>query len=206
MRLIFLDIDGVLNSVKSTIALGTCPHPFYPVREGDDKNEFIVGTKGIDPVPAGLINRLAKATGSSIVISSTWRIGHTLPETVNTIAALGIERRLIVGKTDTDSGIRGLQIERFVNGLKSKEGTYSLCHSGLLDSSFIGCSDINLESYVIIDDSQDMTSEQLLHHYVRTSGEEGLTLADTLKAGSILLQNPKFSQRELCKNYEDSII
>jgi len=53
-RIIFLDIDGVLN------ALGT-------------KNRSEDGTRFVDPERVSILNRILKATDASIVLSSSWR-------------------------------------------------------------------------------------------------------------------------------------
>lgn len=55
---IFLDFDGVLNSLRSTLALGGC------------------GERQFDPVAVGLVSRLAEATDAAVVVSSAWRIGN----------------------------------------------------------------------------------------------------------------------------------
>jgi len=53
VKVIFLDIDGVLNSVKTVY------------RSGFDF---------IDPVLVSLLSDIVKATGAEIVLSSTWRL------------------------------------------------------------------------------------------------------------------------------------
>jgi hypothetical protein len=203
MKLIFLDIDDVLVSIKSTVALGTWPHPFYPSRKDDVPGQYITGIYGVDKVTAGLVNRLAAATDSHIVISSTWRLGFTLPYLVNVMGELGIEKSLVIGKTDRDGKIRGDEIARFVEGFKTHPGRILLCKEGYLDSSFFGCTDVTLDSYVIIDDSSDMTPEQLEKHYVHVEYSEGLSLAHTVKAGAILSGDPKFEIKHLVRKKKE---
>lgn len=52
IKIIFLDIDGVLNSHRSAYAYHSCK---------------------LDPVAIELINALVEETGALVVISSTWR-------------------------------------------------------------------------------------------------------------------------------------
>lgn len=59
---IFLDFDGVLNSLASTLALGGC------------------GSRQFDPVCVRLMARLADAADAAVVISSAWRIGSNVEE------------------------------------------------------------------------------------------------------------------------------
>lgn len=57
---IFLDFDGVLNSLRSTLAFGGC-----------GKHQF-------DAVAVDLMARLAGAADARVVVSSAWRIGDTV--------------------------------------------------------------------------------------------------------------------------------
>ena len=62
MKVIFLDIDGVLNSIRSAVALGGYPYHVTP----DHLPTF-------DWVAVGLMQRVCKETGAVCVLSSTWR-------------------------------------------------------------------------------------------------------------------------------------
>lgn len=59
-RIIFLDIDGVLNSMSSAVVYRTA-------------SKF-------SPVSLGIIKELVVSADAYIVISSSWRIGNTLTE------------------------------------------------------------------------------------------------------------------------------
>lgn len=63
MKVIFLDIDGVLCSYRSSIAYGGFPICL-------DKNHI----KKFDHVAVNLIKKLCHETKSKIIISSTWRL------------------------------------------------------------------------------------------------------------------------------------
>lgn len=64
-RILFLDIDGVLNSVRTYIAFGSYPDRLTP--------EHVAA---LDPVALGLIRRMCASAGVSIVLSSSWRVDH----------------------------------------------------------------------------------------------------------------------------------
>lgn len=64
MKVLFLDIDGVINS-----------------HEWCELNPFCLGWEGwkrqIDPALLSLLNQIVEATGASVVLSSTWRFSWT---------------------------------------------------------------------------------------------------------------------------------
>lgn len=65
LRVLFLDIDGVLNSTRTALALGGIPHDLTPANVAK-----------LDPVALALVRNLCRAAGLSVVVSSTWRILH----------------------------------------------------------------------------------------------------------------------------------
>lgn len=64
MKIIFLDIDGVLNNYDILAKADAQPDT-------------------IDPVMVSRVNKIVEATGAKIVLSSTWRIMFGLEQTVN---------------------------------------------------------------------------------------------------------------------------
>jgi hypothetical protein len=72
MKVVFLDIDGVLNSQRSCIAFGGFPHEVV----GYHRDMF-------DEVALRLIRGIVKQAGASVVLSSSWRITHTAHEVAN---------------------------------------------------------------------------------------------------------------------------
>ena len=62
MKVIFLDIDGVLNSHRTAVAFGGIPHT--------TANN---GRSRLDEVAIRLIGGIARAAGAQVVLSSTWR-------------------------------------------------------------------------------------------------------------------------------------
>ncbi|ARU04736.1 hypothetical protein CCO03_08650 [Comamonas serinivorans] len=59
-KILFLDVDGVLNSVKSCAALGGYPHE-------------LTSREGFDWIAIKLLQRLCDSSGVQIVMSSAWR-------------------------------------------------------------------------------------------------------------------------------------
>jgi hypothetical protein len=102
MKVIFLDIDGVLNcSVEKTRDVVTDPD-----RYGSTINEALMSR----------LNRLIKETGAKVVISSTWRKLYTQEEITKLFDVVGFEGE-IIGMTGSSShGFRGLEIREWSGG------------------------------------------------------------------------------------------
>ena len=101
-KFLFLDVDGVLNS--------------YPE----------LRTNGMDyvcPRKIGLVDAIIRKTGCEVVISSTWRIIHTLDELKTMFADEGmINTTSIIGATPSSkSGRRG---EEILSWLSEQEDDY----------------------------------------------------------------------------------
>ena len=94
MKIIFLDIDGVLNAGRST----------YP-------NDNIETNEGrLNEVLVSRLNRLIENTEAKVVISSTWRIGSTVQKIKHALEEAGFDGE-IIGMTPTSShGVRGVEI------------------------------------------------------------------------------------------------
>ena len=63
MKLLFLDIDGVLNSFRSDLVLS---------------NEHTV--ENLDPIAVELVRKVVEITGCVICLSSEWRYKHDFME------------------------------------------------------------------------------------------------------------------------------
>lgn len=101
-NLIFLDIDGVLNS-----------DIWYESIKG--KVKFEKEHSHFDPKAVNMLNDLCKKTNSKVVISSTWRIGKTIEELQQLLNEVGGNFE-IIGKTGRCcSGIRGVEIRNWLN-------------------------------------------------------------------------------------------
>jgi hypothetical protein len=142
LRLIFLDIDGVICTPESYAQFSGSHAP--PVQRCLDA-----------------LNYLCAKSGAFLVISSTWRFeGRMFMR--EWLAKWGV-RVPVVGITEwppLDEG-RGVEIERWLEGYPR-----------------------DVESFVILDDDDDMGS--LSRRHVHVDGAWGLTMADAAKAINIL--------------------
>ena len=127
MKVIFLDIDGVLNSGKYIKSLGADLWD-NPVNQ-------------MDPVAVARLNTITVATKAKIVVSSSWRLPFLthptpLPALQACMKSYGIAGDIIgmtCEKANAVRNRRGKEIQKWIND------NYS-----------------NIEKFVIIDDDSDM--------------------------------------------------
>jgi len=152
-KYLMLDIDGVLNS-----------HRFFAARSAKLADTAYVAGQSytpdesreamLDPEAVARLNRLVERSGAHVVVSSSWRLVHTVPQIGRALRHHGFQHAL-VGRTPYSSignntNRRGLEIATWLRD-NAKE-PYAL---------------------VILDDSADMG--ELLPRLVRTTYDEGLT-------------------------------
>jgi hypothetical protein len=144
MKIIFLDIDEVLNSVSSTI---------YNKQRWVSSHDF----EGFSPIAVALLKQLVIETDAKIVLSSTWRLHYDTPEDcINDFEAkmwkyYKWKEFPIIGMTPKEvskpKSCRGDEIKEW------------------MDLHYV-------ENYVIIDDSTDMLDSQQ-YHFVRVDYRTG---------------------------------
>lgn len=179
MKIIFLDIDGVLNSSRSVITkIGPMPTAATSSAAqellalcGPDELEYSVqfGLNTIDPVCVALLNMLLKKAEESaevaLVLSSThrrflcnsiapFRSKAHLHALRLYLMAMGINVPQFFSITPTLDGIRGLEIKEWFN--------------------MVLTTDLH-DEYVILDDAADMLPGQPL---VRINAQHGFSFSD----------------------------
>lgn len=148
MRLVFLDIDGVLNSFEKCIDLNLSHSEWCP----ETMNAFGI-TLDVFPEHIERVNRITEETGAKIVLSSSWRVGY-LADWADVIIHLhnsGL-RGFLVGRTPHGSGLntRGKEIEAW----------------------FTDHPDEKIESFVILDDDDKM--DPFMDRLIRTDHQKGI--------------------------------
>lgn len=147
MKIIFLDIDGVLNNMDA-IESERCT-----MGEGMWNGDTSRSGSGFDPRNMEQLSRILEATDAHIVISSSWRKLHDLDELRAVFANWGIDPEVIIGATpSTDRGHRGQEINIWLNSF--------------------GRNGRQVHQWAAIDDDSDFHSEQPLF---KTSFQWGLT-------------------------------
>lgn len=167
MKVLFLDIDGVLNSVdwfKRRSKLTAEEEVII------SKEDYLV-RRHIDPEAVHRMNLVAEKTGCKFVLSSTWRLLSGVDMTSKVLKRAGATFELLdmtpeCARMDTfsnglfDEGERGAEIYEWLQA-----------HPGV-------------ESFVIVDDASDMGA--LRDRLVRTNNEVGLQYSDVQKILAML--------------------
>jgi hypothetical protein len=102
MRVVFLDIDGVLNS--DPFLSESCQGRFVP--HGDI----------IDRIAVGFLNEIVEKSGAKIVISSSWRNGFKWDALVDLLRIVGVKGDIIDKTPRTFSYLpRGAEIAKWLS-------------------------------------------------------------------------------------------
>lgn len=91
-KVIFLDIDGVMNSVG------------LRVQDPRGLVDFL------EPGPVATLNTIIAITGAAVVVSSTWRLTTPFPELVASFAAAGCTAQIVDITPEIDARQRGLEV------------------------------------------------------------------------------------------------
>lgn len=149
-NIIFLDIDGVLNC-----------QVFYEKRHEKKKDlDFDIDypKSEICTERIGWLNELCETTDTSIVISSTWRLGRSISELQDILNSCGATFT-VIGKTDHTGYERGTEISKWLKDNSEK---------------YFNVPYYYFYRYAIIDDDGDMLLWQA-NHFFQTDNYSGLT-------------------------------
>lgn len=149
-KIIFLDFDGVLNSRDYFIFR----HYIWKIKKffGADNLAHYRRSHELSRIYVRRLNKIIKKTDAYIVVSSVWRLGHTIEELREILVEKGFKypEKLISKTGRSNDGIRGGEIQEW------------------LDEYFP-----QSENFIILDDDSDML--HLMPHLVKTQFETGLT-------------------------------
>lgn len=146
MKIIFLDIDGVLNSMNGLIKRG-----------GQSLMDLYVEHIAI-------LREILYITDARIVISSTWRKGRTVEQLKQLFYNYELPSKYIIDKTPS---LKGKEI--VINGK-----TYSDTKRGHeIEKWLEDNKELDIEEFVILDDDSDMAN--LMDKLVQTDYDYGLT-------------------------------
>lgn len=159
MKVIFLDVDGVLNSelIAREWELKTRKGGWGGFFAPDDVIT-VADTKWGDEL-VKRVRRIVDETGASIVMSSTWRLHFDVPKFKEMFKLYGWDAP-VIDTTPRLSGGRGLEVNKWLNTNP-------------------------VDAYVIIDDVDQFMATQK-PYYVQTDIMTGITEDDVEKAIKIL--------------------
>ena len=182
MKIVFLDIDGVVNH-RGYLGRGERKDPpteaeaeIAPrIRDAVSwecyrLDSVMLDLRSIDPTRVVLVQQLIAMTGAKVVISSSWRHGQTVEGMRLLLAHHGLDAESVIGMTPTtvllpDGKIaeRGHEIQAWLDA-----------HP-------------DVESFVILDDDRDMA--HLSDRHVKTDNHVGIT-PDNVQAAGVILDCP----------------
>jgi hypothetical protein len=161
MRIIFLDFDGVLNTIA------------YLMRMGERWTSRTPEAHALDPELVGRLNAIVDATGALVVVSSSWRHGRTVPQLQDLLSARGFKGTVL---DTTPRSVPCLnELSRRMCGDRGDE-----IRAWLNGRHYV------IAGYVVLDDSGDM--DAVRDHFVQTATNEGLTDDHVSRAITILLE------------------
>lgn len=173
-KIIFLDIDGVLNHQN-----------WFSRRHKEvDQNDIVSHYPfyEFDPESVEQLNRIINETGAKIVVSSTWRLGRTITQLQEILDRVGFIGEVIdktpnfhAKGTDNDGERIGYTIPRGCEidwWLDNKGKFQRINWSTEEQQKYIDKAIV--KNYVILDDDSDMLYGQR-EHFVKTYTMNGLT-------------------------------
>jgi hypothetical protein len=172
VRVIFLDIDGVLNSVEFQ------QRRVLPPNISQYEGWLRDAERSIDPDAVARLNRIIDATGAVCVLSSTWRKDTPLSRMSRILRHRGFVGHLFAATPAL--------VEQLPSGILIAKERGDEIRAWL---DMLG-PDNQPETFVVLDDDSDMTAVDSA--LVQTSWERGLTDADADRA-ILLLNTPELA-------------
>jgi len=169
MRVVFLDMDGVLNSAEY---FGSNPDLDADTSTAPDPKDDYWWTRMINPTSVERLNAIVALGDAKVVISSSWRY-HCTPEDMQRYLSSRGFTGEVIGRTPLSNemppglanrGLRGLEIEVWL--VKNKH--------------------LNVENFVILDDMGDGAFAHMAPYLVRTSWARGIQPEDVARTLAIL--------------------
>lgn len=111
MKILFLDLDGVLNSsayfqsLAERVAQGL----------GDESSLQQYASAMLDPEAIWELNRIVQATSAVVVISSSWRHGHPLTHISRMLRFRGFEGHIIGATPELPHGVHTPAFQKFLD-------------------------------------------------------------------------------------------
>jgi hypothetical protein len=173
ISVLFLDVDGVLNS-----------HNYWTTLEG--RRSAVVETEAslqeyaqgmIDPDAVAELNRIVKATGAVVVLSSSWRHAHSMTHMNRMLQFRGFEGFLVGATPELPHGVQTPAFKAFLQANPEHWTGRVNCRGNEIQAWLDSMAKV-VSKFVILDDDSDFA--HLEPFLVKTPHSTGLTpeLAD----------------------------
>lgn len=156
VKVIFLDIDGVLNNNQSDRVI--------------IKAES--GRHVVSPTRVKILNCLIRESGAKLVVTSTWRLGETIESMTQILHDIGVVDFKIIGITPNLPETYTLRGNEILAWVKENVSLLGVKHY------------YEFKSYVILDDDSDMLYWQK-NNFIHVDPEIGLSVRDICRACNI---------------------
>ncbi len=174
-KVIFLDIDGVLNS-NIYFRSYEYAEARATAQMGDDRNYGDDYKLMIDDAAVALLNEVIERTKAKIVLSSSWRLHFDLNEMQDMLNRSGFEGKLI-GRTP-----RGMEIDPEIAGSPPMRMGVHYARGYEIQQWLVQTK--HKDKFVILDDTNDFV--HLTPYLVRTDPNVGLVQEDVEKLVKML--------------------
>jgi hypothetical protein len=144
LRVIFLDFDGVLNSVRYILGNRAWKKDGSWKKTRDRHAIYAMWKTQIDRRAVRRLNRIVRATGARIVVCSTWRLIHPVGRLRRLLRDRGFVGSVIGATPDIEHAARGMECAAWLARHRRP-----------------------IESFVALDDMDDY--EPMMSRLVRTS-------------------------------------
>jgi hypothetical protein len=154
VKVLFLDIDGVLNSADW---YGRRPRELRDLPNTDHNT----GLYELDPEAVARLGRILDATGALVVLSSSWRISWEVAAMRAVLGARGFDGARLIDATPV---------------LRTKHNGETRAQRGDEIALWLRTGPEPVEAFAVLDDSDDMDDEEgiVRPRFVRTSWATGL--------------------------------
>lgn len=178
MKVIFLDLDGVLNSTNYFIKV------HERVARGEVPNESThrgYASAMLDQDAVELLNQIVRETGAVIVVSSTWRLSRSLVTIDQMLRYRGFGGYLI-GTTLECDNYKTPAFEKFLKENPGHVDGTRRCRGNEIQNWLDAVPAV--KTFAILDDDSDMA--HLLPFLVKTLGQSGLQPEHVVQAVKLL--------------------
>lgn len=162
MNILFLDVDGVLNSGPWLMLETQRSKDFHR------RTDIDIDAMSIDPEAVARLQRIVDATGAKIVLSSSWRYFYSPSKFMKLLRAHKFVGDDIIGSTPLSEDVPGRKCRGDEVAMWLKEHYF-----------------LRVKKFVILDD--DESFGDLEYRLVRTKFEHGLTDSDAEAAIALFM-------------------
>ena len=153
MKIIFLDIDGVINSVRSMVAWHSEYKASWTNGDPDSPKNKILRNH-VDSIAVKLLNRITDQGVKYVISSSHRKLYRNLSDLRKHISDMGLTGEVVCATGHDPKGFRGNEIKEWLDGCEN-----------------------TVTHWAILDDSTDMLAEQK-PNCVFTDAAEGLSYSN----------------------------